>query len=33
MKIKKIKIENYRLLKQFSIDLEEIMSLVIVSFP
>ncbi|WP_179007065.1 ATP-dependent nuclease [Winogradskyella forsetii] len=29
MKIKKIKIENYRLLKQFSIDLEEIMSLVI----
>lgn len=29
MKIKKIKIENYRLLKQFSIDLEEILSLVI----
>ncbi|WP_209403542.1 ATP-dependent endonuclease [Pseudozobellia sp. WGM2] len=29
MKIKKIKIENYRLLKEFSIDLEEIMSLVI----
>lgn len=29
MIIKKIKIENYRLLKQFSIDLEEIMSLVI----
>jgi predicted ATP-dependent endonuclease of OLD family len=29
MKIKKIKIENYRLLKNFSIDLEEIMSLVI----
>ncbi|MDB4292891.1 ATP-dependent endonuclease [Maribacter sp.] len=29
MKIKKIKIENYRLLKQFSIDLEEVMSLVI----
>lgn len=29
MKIKKIKIENYRLLKHFSIDLEEIMSLVI----
>lgn len=29
MKIKKIKIENYRLLKQFSIDLEETMSLVI----
>jgi predicted ATP-dependent endonuclease of OLD family len=29
MKIKKIKIENYRLLRQFSIDLEEIMSLVI----
>ncbi|WP_339695916.1 ATP-dependent endonuclease [uncultured Marixanthomonas sp.] len=29
MKIKKIKIENYRLLKKFSIDLEEIMSLVI----
>ncbi|WP_405327414.1 ATP-dependent nuclease [Leeuwenhoekiella sp. LLG6367-2.1] len=29
MKIKKIKIENYRLLKRFSIDLEEIMSLVI----
>ncbi|MBQ4819477.1 ATP-dependent endonuclease [Aquimarina sp. MMG016] len=29
MKITKIKIENYRLLKQFSIDLEEIMSLVI----
>lgn len=29
MKITKIKIENYRLLKQFSIDLEETMSLVI----
>jgi len=29
MRIKKIKIENYRLLKHFSIDLEEIMSLVI----
>lgn len=29
MRIKKIKIENYRLLKNFSIDLEEIMSLVI----
>lgn len=29
MKIKKIKIDNYRLLKKFSIDLEEIMSLVI----
>ncbi|MCK8479764.1 ATP-dependent nuclease [Psychroserpens algicola] len=29
MRIKKIAIENYRLLKQFSIDLEEIMSLVI----
>ncbi|WP_459209236.1 ATP-dependent nuclease [Aquimarina rhabdastrellae] len=29
MRIKKIKIENYRLLKNFSIDLEEVMSLVI----
>lgn len=29
MNIRKIKIENYRLLKEFSIDLEEIMSLVI----
>ncbi|SFT02378.1 AAA ATPase domain-containing protein [Zhouia amylolytica] len=29
MKIQKIKIENYRLLKIFSIDLEEIMTLVI----
>ncbi|WP_299180156.1 ATP-dependent endonuclease [uncultured Aquimarina sp.] len=29
MKIKKIKIENYKLLKSFSIDLEDVMSLVI----
>jgi len=29
MKIKKIKVENYRLLKDFSIDLEDELSLVI----